>query len=286
MSKEKSEVTVYYPQKRARTGFIKTLLILLEDVIKFRYMIFQMYKRDTIGKYKKSLLGSVWIFLSPIIGIISWILMQKTNILNPGDLDIPYPVYILIGSMMWSLFIGIFEAVSNTLAESSSFILQVSFPHEVLLVKQILQQLTTFGISFVLYVIVLLSFSYVPSWQSVFLPLVLLPMILTASALGLIVSLISIVAQDIEKGMKMIMGFLIYTTPIIYSSQVDNKYIQMMIHYNPLTYLVCSARDLVLYGTLYSVEGYLICSAFSVVFFLFTLRFFYLSETKIIEKIG
>jgi len=60
--------------------------------------------------------------------------------------------------------------------------------------------------------------------------------------------------------------------------------IQTLIKWNPLTYLVCSARDIIIYGRLYDVQGYAICTGLSFLCFLVSWRLFYVSENKLIER--
>jgi ABC-type polysaccharide/polyol phosphate export permease len=58
-----------------------------------------------------------------------------------------------------------------------------------------------------------------------------------------------------------------------------------MIRWNPLTHLVCSVRDIVLFGRLYSPEGFWISSGLSVMLFLFAWRIFHVSGDKIVERL-
>ena len=51
-----------------------------------------------------------------------------------------------------------------------------------------------------------------------------------------------------------------------------------------MTYLVCSVRDIVIYGRLYDATGYFICAGISFLLFMVSWRLFYVSENKIIER--
>jgi len=162
--------------------------------------------------------------------------------------------------------------------------LQVSYPHEALLFKQTAQHLATFLISFFINILILVGFKVIPSWQIIFFPLVVLPLFFLGAAIGLITSMISIVAVDISRIINMGMGLLMYATPVIYSDKVNSVLAQSIIRWNPLTYLVGSARDIIIYGRLYHVSGYLICAAISFLAFLISWRLFYVSEDRIIER--
>ena len=209
--------------------------------------------------------------------------MQMTGLLTPGDVGIPYPAYVLIGSSMWGLFMGFYYSAAGTLNAGSGLILQVNYPHEALLIKQAGQHFANFIITFGMNIAVLLAFGVVPAWQTVFFPLVILPFFL-GTAMVLIISMISVVAVDLNSAINMCMGFLLYLTPIIYSNKVDNVFIREVIQWNPLTYLVCSARDIIIYGRLYETTGFFVAAGISFVLFLFSWRLFYVSENKVIER--
>jgi len=257
---------------------------MVKNVIKSRELIWQLFKRDFFAAYKKSFIGITWIFISPIMGIISWVFLQKTGMLNPGDVGIPYPAYVLIGSSMWGLFMGFYGSAGGTLKAGAGFIMQVNYPHEALLFKQVAQQLANFSIGFGLNIFVLLAFGVVPSWKVILLPLIVLPMFFLGSALGLIVSMLSVVAFDLNRGINMIMGLLLYITPVIYSDKIENPIVQILIKWNPLTYLVCSARDIIIYGRLYEPTGFAICAGLALLLFLISWRLFYVSEHNLIER--
>jgi len=259
-------------------------MVMTQNIINSRELIWQLFKRDFFASYKKSFLGISWIVVSPILGIVSWVFLQKTGLLNPGQLDIPYPVYVLIGTSVWGLFIGFYSSARNTLSSGKSLVMQVNYPHEALLFKETAQHIANFTITFILNIIVLLAFRIVPSWTIIFFPLVMLPLFFLGAAIGLIISMFSIVAIDISKIVNMIMNLMLYLTPIIYSDKIDNPLVQMIIKLNPLTYLVCSARDIIIFGSLYHTAGFVVSSIGALSLFLVSWRLFYVSENKIIER--
>ncbi|HPV43831.1 MAG TPA: hypothetical protein PKX40_21840, partial [Spirochaetota bacterium] len=106
-------LTIYEPDTRHKIGFLKVWAIMFRNIIMSRELIYQLFKRDFIMAYKKSFLGIGWILLQPIIGIISWVFMNKTGVLQPGDVGIPYPAYVLLSTSIWGLFVGFFTSASE-----------------------------------------------------------------------------------------------------------------------------------------------------------------------------
>jgi len=278
------EITIYRPNQRHDLGFFETWKVMAQNIIHSRELIWQLFKRDFFASYKKSFLGITWIFVAPIMGIVSWVFLNMTGMLHPGDVGIPYPAYVLVGTSMWGLFIGFFNSANETLSAGQALVMQVNYPHEALLFKQTSQQVANFLITLVVNLVVLLAFGVAPSWKILFLPLIVMPLFFLGAAVGLITSMISIVAVDISRIIHMVLGLAMYLTPVIYSNRIDDSLARTIIKWNPLTYLVCSARDIIIYGRLYNTAGFLICAAIAFLLFMASWRLFYVSEDRIIER--
>lgn len=277
--------TIYEPNKRSKIGVFKVWKQLILNLITNKELVYQLFKRDFLMMYKKSFLGMGWLVISPIMGIISWVFMNETGILAPGETGIPYPAYVLLSTTIWSLFVGFYNSASATLQAGNGFILQVNFPHDILFFKQALQQIVNFLITFGITIIVLMLFGIIPSWQIILLPILILPIFFLGSAFGLLVSVISVVASDVNKFSSFLITILMYVTPIIYSSKIKNPLIRQVIEYNPLTYLIGSVRESILYGHIECFNKFLISSLLSFLVFLLSWRLFFISEERVIEKI-
>ena len=263
---------------------MQTWVYMARNIIRSRELIWQLFKRDFLASYKKSFLGISWVFIAPILGILSWVLLQSTGVLNAGDLDIPYPAYVLIGTTMWGLFMGFYNGAQDTLMAGKNLVMQINYPHEILLVKQVAEQLANFLITMAVTLLVLAFFDVWPAWQAILLPVVLIPLFFLAAGVGLIGSMVAVVAIDLTKLANVALGLLMWITPILYADNIPHPLLQTLIEWNPLTYLVCSARDIVLYGRLYEPTGYLIASASSFVVFMMSWRLFFVSEDRLTER--
>jgi len=283
-NKSRQHITIYRPNQRHELGFFRTWIVMAHNIVEAKELIWQLFKRDFLASYKKSFIGVSWLFISPLVGIISWVFLQKTGLLRPGDVGIPYPAYVLIGTSMWGLFMGFFNAAKETLSAGKALVMQVNYPHEALLFMQTAQHLANFLITFGITIVVLVLFGVLPSWKIVLFPLVIVPLFFLAAAIGLVVSMIAVVSIDFDKIVNVCLGLMMWITPIIYSDKVDNQFVQTLIAWNPLTYLVCSARDIIIYGRLYNTAGYCVCAGLSFLLFMISWRLFYVSEDKIIER--
>lgn len=281
-----STITTYEAYTRENTGFFASVLVMLRNIYGSRELIWQLFKRDFLASNKKSFLGLGWIVLSPIIGILSWVFMNAAGVLRPGDVGIPYPAYVLLGTTFWGLFLGLFNGALQTLSAGQGFIAQVKYHHEAILAKQIMEQLANFAIVFALVLAALMIFGVYPSWQTLLLPLLILPMLFLACAFGLVLSPFNLMTVEVRKITDIAFGFLLLLTPIVYSAKVSNGVLGVIVKYNPLTYAVGNVRDVVAYGRLDHPAYFLATALGSFLLFVLSWRLFFLAEEKVVEKMG
>lgn len=278
-------VNIYEPNQRLKIGFFETWITMFKNIVKSKELIWQLFRRDFFMSYKKSFFGLTWIFISPIIGIVSWVFLNSAGILLPGDTPIPFPAYVLLGSSIWGLFMGFYSASAGTLNAGAGFINQVKYPHEVLLVKQTAQHLANFIITFFVNVVVLLLFGVLPSWGILLFPIAVIPIFLLGAGMGLVVSVLSVVASDLTNIINILLGFVFYAIPIVYQlDRIENSLFRTLVQLNPLTYLVTGARDLIVEGHIYYPERYILVSIIAFIFFMLSWRLFFVSEDKVIER--
>ena len=290
------EITVYRPNMRHEQGLWRTWTIMARNVWQSRELIWQLFKRDFFAQYKKSFFGVAWIFVSPIMGILSWVFLQMTGVLQPGDVGIPYAAYVLVGTSMWGLFIGLYTASAGTLETGRDLIMQVHYPHEAMLFKQVGQQMAGFSLSLILNLLILVALRIMrpeaflvpfPNAGMLLFPLVALPLFFLAAALGLVAAMINVVAVDVTRFLQIGIGFMMYLTPVIYSADhIRHPVALAVIQWNPLTYLVCSCRDILIYGHVYqqNYTAYFIAAAASFLLFMLSWRLFYVSEGQLVER--
>lgn len=257
----------------------------LSNLVRSRDVIWQLFRRGLVGDYKQSFLGVAWLILSPLIGVVGWLFMNYTGILNPGNTEVPYPVYVICGAMIWGMFMTFYAVSSVSLSSLGALILQVRFPREALVAQQMAQGLVSVGISTVVVFVLLMAVGIGPTWAAIAFPLSLIPLLLLATGIGLATSIFATIVHDVAKVVGVFLGLLMFLTPVIYSPDVDNQTLQAVIHLNPLTYLVGVPRDILLRGRIDHVVGYLGSISVSAVVFVLGWRLFVVSEQKIAEKV-
>ena len=70
---------------------------------KYRYLLFELTKKNIKLKYRRSYLGIFWTLLEPILTtIVLTLVFTKFR----GNSDVSFPVYILTGRLLYAFFAG------------------------------------------------------------------------------------------------------------------------------------------------------------------------------------
>ncbi len=274
----------YYSDMRHKTNTLMSLYYFYKNIKNSRELIVQLFTRDFTSSVRKSFLGVGWVLLSPLLGVFSWLIMNEIGALNPGQNDIPYPVFLLMSTLIWNAFVQSFETTSTTLQSGAGFILQVNYPHEIMIVKQYLHFFANYLISFIITTAVLVVFNYDMSWAIILLPILILPLTMLGVGLGVIISLVSVVIPDIKRITSYFIKTLMFITPVIYVPKTNNKFLEMLIELNPLNHIITGIRELCLNGNINLSNQFTISCIFCLLVLVIGLRVFYLGEHKVIEK--
>ncbi|MBS0167021.1 MAG: ABC transporter permease [Nitrospira sp.] len=279
------EQTVYEPEYRVKLGFVRCWVAMVAGIAQSRELIVQLFYRDMLAASKQSLLGIAWTWVSPLIGIASWLFLNQVGVLMPGKSDVPYPLFVLLGTTIWGVFMAVFTSAASSLSANSNLIMHAHFSHQVLVAQQVAHASLSMVANLVLLAAAFTFFGVHPQWTALFFPLSLVPLLLLGVGIGMIVSVLSILVRDMTKVMTTLLGVLMFFTPVIYTPDVGNEVLQDLIWLNPLTYLVGGARDLMISGIIRDVQGYVVAVSFAVAVFLLSWRIFFISEQKVAEKL-
>lgn len=278
-------VTVYQPNEM-RGGLLWGLQKAIEDIVASRHVIVRLFWRDFIAQFRQKLLGYFWAFLSPFLGIVSFLFLFAIGVLKPGEGDIPYTIYVLVGSTIWGCLPGAMGLVSGGLQAQADLIMRTRIPKLALAVSSLAGLVYSIGISMVTMLILFLFIGVTPSWWILLYPLLVLPMVLLGTAAGLVLSVLGPIARDLVPLATQALSFVMYVTPVIYvQSSIQNPVVKKMIEWNPITYLVDIPRSLVCLGRAENIETFLWVAIGTIVLVTIGLRIFYLLEDLVAERL-
>ncbi|MFQ4135669.1 ABC transporter permease [Nodosilinea sp. PGN35] len=250
-----------------------------------RHAIWHLFVRDFVAGFRQKIFGYFWILASPLLGILSFVFMNSTGILDPGDLDIPYPIFVFIGTSLWGLLTITTTTVANGLIGNSDLIMRTNIPKVGLAVTGMASVLYNFLISIVVLFIILIAFRLSPALVGWIYPLAVVPLVLMGIGFGLVLAVVGSVARDITSIFVNLLGLAMYITPVVYSAEFANPQLQQIVRFNPLTYLVDTPRSLLILGQMPHPWGFALATLVSVLVLVIGIHMFYLVKDKVAERL-
>ena len=278
-------VTIYQPNE-VRGGVIWGIRQAYHDILASRHVIARLFWRDFVTQFRQKILGYFWALLAPFLGILSFLFLYFIGVLNPGQGEIPYTLYVLVGSAIWGCLPGAMGAVSGGLQAQADLIMRTRIPKLALAVSSLAGLLYGILISMITMTIIFVVMGVTPTWWFLAYPLLVLPMVLLGTAMGLILSVLGSIARDLTPMASQTLALVMYITPVIYvHSTIQNAFVIKLIDWNPITYLVDVPRSLICLGRADNTDIFLYASLGTVILVVFGLRIFYLLEDLVAERL-
>lgn len=279
-----TEEKIYSSTTLYKKGIINIFLLMFSDVYKSRELIIRLFWRNFVSRYKQSLLSWGWIFLMPLITMGTFLALNISGILKIGKLDVPYPIYGLVGVSLWYLFSNGLPTVTTSLTSAQDIIGKINFPKETLVFASIFQVVVDFLVRSILIIVVFVLYFRLPSIVFLLFPLYLFPLILLVIGIGFFTSILQVIFKDTQHFINLFLSLFLFLMPIMYSMPTKGL-LHYANKYNPIYFLIAVPRDLMIFGSTQEFMGFIFSSILAIIIFFTGWFVFYISETKLVERI-
>ena len=165
----------------------------LRELIAYRHMIRYLVIRDLKVRYKRSVLGFAWSFLTPLLMMLVFTLVFTT--LRQRAVA-KYPVFLLSALLPWQWFSNSVMAASSSIVSHAALVRKVYFPREVLPLVAVLSNLVHYLLALIPYGVFMLLFRVPLTPWIVSLPLVMIVQFLFTFGLSLILCTADVFYRD------------------------------------------------------------------------------------------
>lgn len=197
--------------------------------------------RDLKTRYKQTVLGAAWVVLQPLLMtlIFTVFLGQLVGISSNG---VPYSLFVYSGLLAWVFFANAVSSSSHSLAGSAHLITKIYFPRLFLPLAAVIVRLADFCVAAVILFVMLLYYGFGPSWNMLLFPVLLLELTLLVLACGLWSAALNVRYRDVGTLLPVALQLWMFTSPIIYSSDVIPEKWHILYRLNPLAGIVDGMR--------------------------------------------
>ncbi len=280
---QKLEVTILRPDDALHRGFWQLYGDIIKELTSNLWLIKQLFKSD-MSSYRQSLLGIYWMIIVPFLSLLAILTLQESHVFNIGSLQVPYPVYAIMGLAFWQIFsMGLMSATAS-LVNSRELILKVNCSRKAIVIASIGRAMIGFGIQIAVLYVLFLCYGIQPTPYFFLLPLMVLPLLLLTLSFGFILALLNCIIRDVGMGLGFLLTVSLLLTPVFYVKPAQG-WLAHMTQFNLLYYLIDVPRSLVLTGSSSAITGYTVSTIVSFLLFVETLKLFHLTEHRIAEKI-
>lgn len=182
---------------------------------KNRILLKELTKTDFKLRYQGSLLGYLWALLRPLMMFA--ILYFVFSVLLPiGQGDPHYPIYLLIGTTMWSFFTECTMQGIQAIVNRGDLLRKISFPKYIVVVSATLTAVINMLINLVVIIIFALINGIMPNPAWLLAIPAVLELYFLSLGIAFLLGSINVKYRDITSIWEVLVQALFYAVPIIY----------------------------------------------------------------------
>jgi ABC-2 type transport system permease protein len=189
--------------------------------------------RDLKVRYASSALGYVWSILEPLLlGLTYWFIF--TQIFHRSVGEDPYIVFLLAGIFPWTWFNGAVTDTAKALRREAKLVRSTNVPRELWILRVVVSK----GIEFAFSLPVLLAFALLDGapvhWQLVFVVPAALLMAVLCLGIGLLLSPLVVLLEDLDRIVRLVLRLGFYASPIVFTVRDVPHQFKLFFAGNPL----------------------------------------------------
>ena len=130
------------------------------DVLRYRELLGNLFRRDLQAKYRGSALGVLWTVANPIMLMGVYLLVfgvvWKSNFATGGH----YPLFLLTGLALWTFFAAAVQSSTRSMLDNANLIRKTRFPRQLVPLSVVFAHLVSFAV--MLSVLLVVNFIVLP----------------------------------------------------------------------------------------------------------------------------
>ena len=190
----------------------------LRELFNYRDLFLILAYRDLRVRYAQTFLGFFWAFLQPAATLLIFtVVFGKAVKVDTGG--VPYPLFAITGMTAWTYFAFVLNQSGNSIIGAQEMVKKIYFPRLVIPLSKAVVGFVDFAIAFLFLAVMMLIYSFAPSANILYLPVFILLTIISALAVGIWLSALTIRYRDFQHVVPFLVQFGLYATPTAYPAE-------------------------------------------------------------------
>lgn len=223
------------------------ILSRVQEIYRYRSLLWNLVKRDLKVRYKNSILGFFWSLLNPLL------MMAVLTVVFSVVMRVPverFPIFLLCGLLPWNFFSVSLSNASGSIVGGAGLLKKVYFPREVLPLSAVFANLVNFLLALAVFFPFFLVFHVHLTWLALLLPVAVLLELLFTAGICLIFACLNVFYRDITQILEVMLLIWYFLSPVFYpTSMVPARYLPLYM-LNPMAVFISFYRDLLFLGHL------------------------------------
>lgn len=226
----------------------QSFLTHLKSLSSYRALFYHLAKRNLSQRFKGSILGVLWLFVSPLLLISIYVFVFTCILSNPfsGASKYAHIASVILGLTVFNFVIEPLNIAPVLVVRNPSFVKKVVFPLELLCASEYIAAL----IQFLGCLVLLFAFMYCGgvalTLKTLWIFLILGSGLLMSMGFALILSAVGVFLRDIEQMIQHLTRILLYTGAIFYPPEKVPRGVWSVLKFNPIVHLVQQSRNVFL----------------------------------------
>ncbi len=220
-----------------------------------RSLLRQLVVREVVGRYRGSIMGLVWPFLSPALMLVMYTFVFGVVVRAKwpqGDrlTTVDFSLVLFAALIVHGLFSDCVTRAPALIVSNPNFVKKVVFPLELLPWTALAAALFQALVSILILLAAMLVLNRYISWTIALLPIVLIPLLLVTVGLSWFLAGLGVFVRDIGQVMGIVSTGLLFMSPAFFPIEQIPESLRLLVHLNPLTLPIDQVRQVVIWGTM------------------------------------
>jgi lipopolysaccharide transport system permease protein len=218
-----------------------------KDLWAYRELFYFLAWRDVLVRYKQTIIGVAWAVLRPLLTAIVFTVIFGKFAKLPSE-GVPYVLLVFSAMLPWQFFANALSESSMSLVSNANLISKVYFPRLIIPAGSVIVSMVDFIISLAILALLMFWYGFVPGWQILTLPLLIIMAFAASFGFGLWITSLNVKYRDFRYIIPFIVQFGLYISPVGFSSSIVPEKWRLLYSVNPMVGVIDGFRWAILGG--------------------------------------
>jgi len=224
----------------------------IRGLMRNRELLWELVKRDFIGRYKGSIMGVAWSLFHPLLMLTIYTIVfsvafkARWGLANENK--VAFAIVLFSGMIVHGFFAECLNRAPDLITRHPNYVKKVVFPLEILPWMALCSALLHLLVSLAILLLFCLFAGVTVHPGTLLVPIVLLPLLLQTLGLTWVLASLGVYLRDLSQGMNMLTTVALFLAPVFYPIESLPESYRALILWNPITLPILQIRDLMLWG--------------------------------------